>query len=326
MLIATLAFCYLYRRNLLPLPIPRPGMGWGVTSPSIDPESKLALQEAVSRVPRHGVGFEDAQRSGPPEALSRVLIKAVDLGHSGNADAEYLIAWMYESHECIDFESIEFLERFATMCEFNWLEDQRLHLAAQWFQQAAEHGSAQAADELGYMNERGLGVPKDSNKAMQWYSKAADGSDQLALIDLGKMYEHGEGTKQNFAKSIALYEKASNGDYSSQARVSIERVWATSETSPSAEFRRGEKNAFEFVSKYGDYWEAGCVASIYDPNQPGFMYIESARKPKPDPVKALALYRISHSRKTFPTSSREEAMFFGQVDSRIRELEHEDLK
>ena len=44
--------------------------------------------------------------------------------------------------------------------------------AMEWFQKAADLGSADASFLIGYMYCEGLGVEQDSAKAAEWYAKA----------------------------------------------------------------------------------------------------------------------------------------------------------
>jgi hypothetical protein len=43
-----------------------------------------------------------------------------------------------------------------------------------WYRKAADQGNANAFQNLGFMYEKGLGVPQDNTEALKWYRKAAD--------------------------------------------------------------------------------------------------------------------------------------------------------
>lgn len=198
--------------SLLPLPIPKEGIGWGHSQPAINPRSKEAFQEAIKLVHRHGIGFEDPNAAGAPFGLEEVLKMAVERGHSNDPDAEYLIGWMFESHECVDLEYVEIVDRITRTFDCNWLSYRRLHLATQWYQRACEHGSIPAAAELGYMYEEGFGVPVNYYLAAKWYQKAAGAGDGQAQLDLERMYQNGLGMKTDPEIVTTLKEEGANGN------------------------------------------------------------------------------------------------------------------
>ncbi len=72
----------------------------------------------------------------------------------------------------------------------------------------AERGNAVAQARLGWMYEKGEGVPQDYAQAAAWYLKAAEQGNAVAQSDLGVMYEYGEGVPQDYAQAAAWYRKA----------------------------------------------------------------------------------------------------------------------
>src|SRR5439155_12911079 len=46
--------------------------------------------------------------------------------------------------------------------------DQDTNLAAHWYEKAAQHGNPEAANQIGYFYQVGLGVPVDFNRALRW--------------------------------------------------------------------------------------------------------------------------------------------------------------
>ncbi|EJK59266.1 hypothetical protein THAOC_20534, partial [Thalassiosira oceanica] len=54
----------------------------------------------------------------------------------------------------------------------------------------------------------GLGLQKDSRKAVELYAKAAELGSIHALFNLGNAYEHGDGVQQDTVKAAELYEEA----------------------------------------------------------------------------------------------------------------------
>ncbi|GMB96864.1 tetratricopeptide repeat protein [Helicobacter sp. NHP22-001] len=65
--------------------------------------------------------------------------------------------------------------------------------ATQYFQKAAEMGSASASNNLGVMYRAGQGVEKDYEKALKYFQKAAEMGDAKASNNLGVMYKVGQG-------------------------------------------------------------------------------------------------------------------------------------
>ena len=72
----------------------------------------------------------------------------------------------------------------------------------------AEQGDANDQERLGFMYERGVGVPQDDAKAAHWYRKAAEQGHARAQASLGAMYEWGVGVPQDDAKALHWYRKA----------------------------------------------------------------------------------------------------------------------
>jgi hypothetical protein len=54
-----------------------------------------------------------------------------------------------------------------------------------------------AMRQLGFMNDRGIGVAKDYAEARKWYEKAVPLGDSIAMNNLGYLYEAGNGVKKD---------------------------------------------------------------------------------------------------------------------------------
>jgi TPR repeat protein len=63
--------------------------------------------------------------------------------------------------------------------------------AIQLFTNEATKGNSQAKYWLGYMNELGLGTPRDTQQAIRLYQQAADNNSIAAELRLGELYLHG---------------------------------------------------------------------------------------------------------------------------------------
>ena len=60
------------------------------------------------------------------------------------------------------------------------------------------------------MYEIGRGVKKDYKKAAEYYQESADKGNADAQHNLALMYKKGKGVKKDYKKAIALYKKAAN--------------------------------------------------------------------------------------------------------------------
>ena len=65
--------------------------------------------------------------------------------------------------------------------------------AVKWTRLAAEHGVAGAQHNLGVMYDKGNGVPQDYKTAVKWYRLAAEQGDADAQVNLGVKYGVGNG-------------------------------------------------------------------------------------------------------------------------------------
>src|SRR5205085_1819073 len=65
----------------------------------------------------------------------------------------------------------------------------------------AERGNARFQAELGYMYERGRGVPQDYQLAALWYGHAASQGNVRAQHLLGLLYDKGQGVAQDYVEA-----------------------------------------------------------------------------------------------------------------------------
>jgi len=78
----------------------------------------------------------------------------------------------------------------------------------QYFRVLADQGNAVAQNNLGFMYDQGLGVPRDYAQAVVWYRKAADQGDAAAQNNLGRMYVGGQGVPRDYAQAVVWLRKA----------------------------------------------------------------------------------------------------------------------
>lgn len=74
--------------------------------------------------------------------------------------------------------------------------------------ESAKEGNPRAMATLGNMYRDGLGVPKNSMRAIEWYKQAAELGNRGAQYSLGSMYEEGEGTSVDLKEAARLYEQS----------------------------------------------------------------------------------------------------------------------
>jgi uncharacterized protein len=73
--------------------------------------------------------------------------------------------------------------------------------AVKWFRLAADQGNGYAQFNLGFMYDKGEGVPQDYAEAVKWYRKAADQGNGAAQVGLGVMYETGRAVPQDYVQA-----------------------------------------------------------------------------------------------------------------------------
>lgn len=108
--------------------------------------------------------------------------------------------------------------------------------AVYWYTKAADKGLANAQDRLGYCYNYGRGVAKDLNKAFEYYSKAANQGHAKAQSNLGTFYRYGEGIEKNLDKAIYWYKKAADQGYQPAKKFLSELESSNNNT---GEFDRG---------------------------------------------------------------------------------------
>jgi len=69
--------------------------------------------------------------------------------------------------------------------------------AVKWYKLSAEQGDADAQTNLGFIYEKGLGVPQDYKIAVRWYILSAEQGNADAQYNLGLMYGTGLGVTQD---------------------------------------------------------------------------------------------------------------------------------
>lgn len=76
------------------------------------------------------------------------------------------------------------------------------------FMPLAAKGDARAQFELGYMYERGKGVPQDYKESLSWFRKSAEQGNASAQFYLGQRYDIGNGVPQDYTEAASWYRKS----------------------------------------------------------------------------------------------------------------------
>ena len=80
--------------------------------------------------------------------------------------------------------------------------------AASWYRKAAEQGNASAQFYLGQAYDLGKGIAPDYNEAAVWYRKAAEQGESLAQLNIGFLYEQGQGVPVDRVQAYKWYSLA----------------------------------------------------------------------------------------------------------------------
>ncbi len=81
------------------------------------------------------------------------------------------------------------------------------------FRNPAHGADARAQNNLGYLYERGLGVPQNLAEARQWYGRAAEAGLPEARYNLATLYHHGRGVSRSYEVALPLYSAAAQSGY-----------------------------------------------------------------------------------------------------------------
>ena len=65
------------------------------------------------------------------------------------------------------------------------------------YRKAAKAGCAEAQRALGYLYDKGLGLPRSYAKAYKWYARAALQADETACNNIGVLYHDGKGVRRS---------------------------------------------------------------------------------------------------------------------------------
>lgn len=155
--------------------------------------------------------------------------------------------------------------------------------AMRWDRQAAEQGDATAQTYVGYLYEKGLGVPQDYAKALGWYRKAAAAGHAAAQRNIGTFYEQGLGVKQDYAEALKWY------------RLAAEQGNAGAQTNIGYLFEKGLGVAQDYAEALRWYRMAAEHGEAMAENNIGAFYANGHGVPQ-DYGEALRWYRTAAER------------------------------
>jgi TPR repeat protein len=162
--------------------------------------------------------IEPAQTAGPAAPLVVAQIEApapptsADFGQAATQTPAAAINWtsvpIDELRTKANAEDVPAMEELARrlLQGVDVTKDQQA--GAGWLLRAAQHGSAQAAFNVGVMYERGFVVERDSTRAVEWYRKAVEANLPMAKHNLALLLRDGKGAPRNGKEAIDLLRSA----------------------------------------------------------------------------------------------------------------------
>lgn len=115
--------------------------------------------------------------------------------------------------------------------------------AVKWYRLAAEQGYAAAQFSLGIMYQKGHGVPQDYAEAVKWYQQAAEQGEARAQSNLGLMYAKGQGVPQDYVQAhmwLNLSAAAGNSQ-ATKNRDTVARLMTPSQIAEAQSLAKGGK-------------------------------------------------------------------------------------
>ncbi len=93
----------------------------------------------------------------------------------------------------------------------------------------AEEGEPRAQFDLGYLYDKGQGVPQSDREALRWYRQAAEQGEPRAQYNLGLMYANGQGVTKDLVEAyVWVTLAAERGD----KRAVDAREWLAGQMTP----------------------------------------------------------------------------------------------
>ena len=152
--------------------------------------------------------FDEAGEQGHIESLTNLAMMklgGVGVGQDVRGAAELL----QRASEAGDEDAPWLLGRMYYDELTNWEGVNDMKMALQYFQLAAERGSARGMFYAGIMYEYGLGMKaRDLKEASTWYKQAADLGDAEAMYYYALQHMYGRGVRRNAQEAISLFHES----------------------------------------------------------------------------------------------------------------------
>lgn len=139
------------------------------------------------------------------------------LAEKGDAEAQYVLGYMYETGHVAPQNSTE---------------------AARWFRKAADSGDTMAQISLGRLYEKGKSVPQDYAEAKVLYAKAAAKGSARGHFRLAGLYTFGLGMPQDLVRTHTHFNLAAAGFTTLPARESRDEIAKSMTAAQLSEARR----------------------------------------------------------------------------------------
>ena len=151
---------------------------------------RWALKGAEGDVPMalNQLGWQYRMGMGVPVDTAEARRDYQRSAELGDTTGESQLGWMYAHVEPIDYQ-----------------------LAMKWYRKAADQNDQNAANNIAYLYENGLGVLQDYGQAASWYQKAAANGYARSQFHLGNLYDLGHGVPHDATKARELIKKAADG-------------------------------------------------------------------------------------------------------------------
>jgi len=251
-------------------------------------------RQAVKREQRH----ESAQQAGASEALSAILLQAVDqrAGNKskGNAGVETQFMQSLQVSEKVgdkkegQFRLVTDSRRQALQACWDKAHkgdadaqvelagyyeqgqgvEQSYEIAMEWYRKAGEQGHANALFSIGNFYSCGHGVAKSSDEARRWYTLSAKQGHYVAQNNLGVIYYDGNGVPQSYKEAAKWFRLAADQNLAA-AQANLGDCYLAGNG-----VRKSVKEAIKLFTKAAEQGYAGAQQRIGD----RYMYGEGVKK------------------------------------------------
>lgn len=155
-------------------------------------------------LPRAMKWYQQAAEKGNLDAMN-TLAHIYGEGRDGFLDYDKAMMWLRKAAEHGSHEAE--LSLGALLVEEGPLKDYKESM--KWYQRAAPY-RAEAYRGMGYLYERGLGVPQNFEEARRYYEAGTKRGDTRSIVSIGCLYEWGYGVKKDFSEAMRYYRLAAD--------------------------------------------------------------------------------------------------------------------